>query len=101
MGMNGIVHVLQNLSIRALNIYDSKLVSCWPAGLIPHLKFSPASPPSGKPLVPGCKPALEGGARVGCSVVRTFCRGICLIAAVISKRDDVKTENIFTEGLVK
>lgn len=59
---------------------------CCPASFIPHLKLSPGSPPSGKLVVFDWKPELEGDVCVGCSVMRAFWRGICLVTTVISKK---------------
>lgn len=83
--------------IRTSNVYDVRLA----ASLVPRLKCSPGSPSSGKLLVLGCKPVLEGSACVGCTVIRTFWSGICLITTDTSKKDCVKSENTLSEGLEK
>lgn len=74
---------------------------CCLASRIPHLKLSPGSPPSGKLLVLGCKPELEGNVCVGCSVMRAFWRGICLVTTVISKKTVLRVGMYLLKGWKK
>lgn len=81
--------------IRTSNVYDVKLA----AGLVPRLKCSPGSPSSGKLLVLGCKPVLEGSACARCTV--TFWRGICWITTETSKKIVLRVRIHYLKGLKK
>jgi len=75
-------------------------VSCCPASLIPPLKFSPGSPSSGKLLVLVCRAVLEGVWDALLCATRLL-EGKWLGSHCHLRKDRVKTENIFTEGLEK